>query len=115
MKRIYLLSASFVFVLAATDVCLAAETITITIRSLSFDPKQVEAHVGDTVVWTNNSLTNHTAVSDDDGKTFDTGELKPNETSTPVKLERQGEFGYHCKIHGRTMSGTIVVRPAATN
>ena len=46
MKRIYLLSASFVFVLAASDVCLAAETITVTIRSLSFDPKQVEAHVG---------------------------------------------------------------------
>ena len=115
MRRIYLLSASFVFVLAASDVCLAVETITVAIRSLSFDPKQVEAHVGDTIVWTNNSLTSHTAISDDDGKSFDTGELKPNETSKPVKLERQGEFRYHCKIHGRSMSGTIVVKPAATN
>lgn len=115
MKRIYLLSASFVFVLAASEVCLAAETITVTIKSLSFDPKQVEAHVGDTVVWTNNSLTNHTAISDDDGKTFDTGEVKPNETSKPVKFESQGEFKYHCKIHGRTMSGTIVVKPVVTN
>ena len=115
MRRIYLLSASFVFVLAASDLCLAAETITVAVGSLSFDPKQVEAHVGDTVVWNNNSFTSHTAISDDDGKSFDTGELKPNETSKPVKLERQGEFRYHCKIHGRSMSGTIVVKPAATN
>jgi plastocyanin len=79
-----------VFVLAATDVCLAAETIAITIRSLSFDPKQVEARVGDTVMWTNNSLTNHTATSDDDAKAFDTRELKPDETSKPVKLASQG-------------------------
>ena len=115
MKRINLLSASFVFVLAASKVCLAAETITVTIKSLSFDPKQVEVHVGDTVVWTNNSLTNHTAISDDDGKTFDTGEVKPNETSKSIKFESQGEFKYHCKIHGRTMSGTIVVKLVATN
>jgi hypothetical protein len=46
VKRICLLSASLVFVLAASDVCSAAETITVTIKSLSFDPKQVEAHVG---------------------------------------------------------------------
>ena len=51
----------------------------------------------------------------DDGKTFDTGEVKPNETSKPVKFESQGEFKYHCKIHGRTMSGTIVVKPVAAN
>jgi hypothetical protein len=46
LKRTYLLSASFVFVQAASDVCSAAETISVTIKSLSFDPKQVEAHVG---------------------------------------------------------------------
>lgn len=35
VKRIYLLSAFFVFVLAASEVCLATETVTVTIKSLS--------------------------------------------------------------------------------
>jgi hypothetical protein len=43
VKRIYLSLASFVFVLAGSDVCSAAEMITITIKSLTFDPKQVGA------------------------------------------------------------------------
>ena len=35
--------------------------------------------------------------------------------TSPVKFDREGEFKYHCKIHGETMSGTIVVKPAAAN
>ena len=47
---------------------------------------------------------------DDDGKTFDTGEVEPEKSSKPVKFEKEGEFKYHCKVHGKTMSGTIVVK-----
>jgi plastocyanin len=53
----------------------------------------------------------HTATSEDDGKTFDTGEIKPGETSSPVTFDKEGEFNYHCKIHGKTMNGTVVVKP----
>ena len=52
---------------------------------------------------------------EDDGKTFDTGEIKPNESSSAVKFDKEGEFNYHCKIHGKTMSGTIVVKLPAAN
>jgi plastocyanin len=45
----------------------------------------------------------------------DTGEIKPNESSSPVKFDKEDECKYHCKIHGKTMSGTIVVKPAAAN
>jgi len=45
----------------------------------------------------------------------DTGEIKPNESSTPVKFAKEGEFNYHCTIHGKTMSGTVVVEPSAAN
>ena len=31
--------------------------------------------------WTNKAFTNHTATSEDDGKAFDTGEIKPGESS----------------------------------
>jgi plastocyanin len=30
-----------------------------------------------------------------------------------VKFEREGEFRYYCKVHGKTMSGTIVVKGRA--
>ena len=91
-----------------------ANSITVEMKSLSYSPKIVEVPVGDTVVWTNKAFATHTATSDDDGKAFDTGEIKPDETSSPVKFEKEGEFKYHCKIHGKSMSGTIVVKPGAT-
>jgi len=87
-----------------------AKPISVTMKSLSYDPKKLEVHAGDSVEWTNGSLTAHTAISDDDGKTFDTGEVEPGKTSKPVKFDKEGEFKYHCKVHGKSMSGTIVVK-----
>ena len=115
VKRIYLLMVSFAFILVTSVSSSAAETITVKMKSLSYDPKRIEVHVGDTVVWGNNAFSKHTATSDDDGQTFDTGEISPDETSKPIKFEKQGEFKYHCKIHGKSMSGIIVVKPTATN
>ena len=89
--------------------------ISVEMKSISYDPKSVEVPVGGSIVWTNKAFTNHTATSEDDGKTFDTGEIKPGKSSSPVKVDKEGEFNYHCKIHGKTMSGTVVVKPAATN
>jgi plastocyanin len=77
-------------------------------KSLSYDPKSLEVDIGDTVVWTNSSLAKHTATSEDDGKTFTTGEVNPDDKSSPVKFDKAGEFKYHCKIHGRSMSGVVV-------
>jgi plastocyanin len=87
-----------------------AKTITVKLKSLGYDPKKLEIHVGDSVVWTNDARTKHTATSDDDGKTFDTDEIEPGQSSKPVKFEKAGEFKYHCKVHGKAMSGTIVVK-----
>ena len=91
-----------------------AAPISVVMRSISYDPKRVEVPIGGSVVWTNKAFTNHTATSDD-SQTFDTGEIKPNESSSPVKFDKEGEFTYHCKIHGKTMSGTVVVKPTAAN
>jgi plastocyanin len=111
-------------VCALTLVCLAlaeeksddkksdAGAITVKMKSLSFDPKKLEIHVGDSVVWTNEARNAHTATSDDDGKTFDTGEVEAGKSSKPIKFEKDGEFKYHCTVHGKTMSGTIVVAAA---
>jgi plastocyanin len=111
MNRFCLFSAACVLILAAS-LAWSAEPITVKMKSLSYDPRELEIHVGDSVVWTNTAFTTHTATSDDEGKTFDTGEIKPEESSKPVKFEREGEFKYHCKIHGKSMSGTVIVKPA---
>jgi plastocyanin len=84
----------------------------VTMKSMSFDPKRLEIPIGASVVWENKSHSKHTATSDDDGKTFDTGAIKPSNSSKPVKFENEGEFKYHCLIHGKTMSGTVVVKAA---
>ena len=89
-----------------------AKAMTVTMKSLSYDPKTLEVHVGDSVVWSNEAHAKHTAISDDEGKTFDTGEIEPGKSSKPVRFEREGEFKYHCEIHGKSMSGTIVVAAA---
>ena len=49
-------------------------------------------------------------VNETSAKTFDTGEIEPGKSSKPVKFENPGEFKYHCKVHGKTMSGTVVVK-----
>jgi plastocyanin len=108
-------------ILTASSVPSAAESdpnanqINVDMKSISYDPKIVNASIGDSIVWVNKAFSNHTATSDDDGKTFDTGEIKPGQSSNPVKFDKEGEFQYHCKIHGKTMSGTVVVKPAAAN
>ena len=90
----------------------AAKTTTVTMKSLSYEPKKLEIRVGDSVVWNNKAFAAHTATSDDDGKTFDTGNVEPGTASSPVKFNKEGEFKYHCVVHGKTMSGTIVVKAA---
>ena len=98
----------------AADSNANAKQISVDMKSISYDPKIVNASVGDSIVWTNKAFSSHTATSEDEGS-FDTGEVKPGETSSPVKFDKEGEFNYHCKIHGKTMSGTIAVKPAASN
>jgi plastocyanin len=122
MKCAYLFPAFCVLALVCNpldetkgDTKSEAKPITVTMKSLSYDPKKLEVHVGDSVVWTNTSRTTHSAMSDDDGKTFDTGDIEPGKSSKPVKFEKEGEFKYHCKVHGKTMSGTIVVKAVQKN
>ena len=114
VNRFYLLPTFFAFMLAAAFTC-SAETVNVKMKSLSYDPKELVIHLGDSVTWSNAAFSKHTATSDDDGKTFDTGEIQPDAMSGPVKFEKEGGFKYHCKIHGKSMSGAIVVKPAVTN
>ena len=81
--------------------------IFVVISDNDYRPKIAKVPIGDYIGWTNRSSTAHTATSDDDGKTFDTGEIAPGKAAYSPFFKTAGEFRYHCKIHGET--GTLVV------
>lgn len=81
-----------------------AATQKIVIEGMKFHPEVLEAHPGDTVVWTNKDFFPHTAT----GKTFDSKEIPAN-GSFKMKVKKKGTFDYACVLHP-TMKGTLVVK-----
>ena len=102
------------FLLALLVMCflplrLFATDHTVTMKSLSFDPKRLDIKVGDSVQWQNKSLTEHFAKFED-GE-IDTGMVVPQKSSKLIQFSKAGDYKYHCSVHGKTMSGSIVVSP----
>lgn len=89
-----------------------AEVHTVTMKSISYDPKVLNIKVGDSVEWANKAYTEHSATSYEDEKPsskFDTGMVKPQEISKKIDFKVAGSFSYHCLVHGKTMTGKINV------
>jgi plastocyanin len=85
-----------------------ASSHTVTMKSISYDPKVLNIAIGDKVEWTNKSYTEHSATFEEPA-TFETGMIQPKKSSKPIVFDQVGSFRYHCSVHGKTMSGTIVV------
>lgn len=86
-------------------------TQAVSIASFAFSPPTVTINVGDSVKWTNLDAAVHSAVGQ--GGTFSTGNLTTNQSMT-IAFNTAGTFAYVCGIHGASMSGTVIVRSAAT-
>ena len=82
----------------------SAETITVTIKGFKFTPAEVTAHVGDTIEWTNQDGTNHTATGAN--KEWDVL-IAPGATGSVV-AQTEGVFAYSCRFHPG-MKGKITV------
>ena len=82
----------------------------VTIADFNFTPGTITVHTGDTITWTNNGPSSHTASARDGS--FDTGVLQRGASSSHT-FTQAGSFSYYCKIHP-LMHGTIVVLAAAT-
>lgn len=80
-------------------------THSVNIDGSAFNPPEVSAAVGDTVTWTNNDSTKHTATADDG--TFDSDDLSQDETYS-YTFDTAGSYAYKCSIHS-AMTGTITV------
>jgi plastocyanin len=83
----------------------APKTIRVDIQGFQFVPARVDAHVGDTIQWTNRDFAPHTA-SDASGK-WTTATLNSSATGRTV-MRIAGAFSYRCNFH-QQMKGAIVV------
>jgi LPXTG-motif cell wall-anchored protein len=93
-----------------------AATKTVSIGDNFYSPASVTISVGDTVTWTNNGAAPHTVTADNGS--FDSSPgcpanvdacMQPGDTYSHT-FSAAGTFGYSCKVHGQSMSGTVVVQ-----
>ena len=84
----------------------AGESTVHATAQLSFDPVTLNVKKGDTVTWNNSSGIPHTV-------TFENGPAFDQSLNDGAQVTRSfttaGTFNYYCKVHGKSMHGTIVV------
>ncbi len=88
----------------------AAASGSVAIADFQFTPAQITINQGDTVTWTNNGPTPHSATAPDGS--FDTG-IFPAGQSRSHTFNDAGTFSYICTPHPN-MHGTIVVQASQT-
>lgn len=81
----------------------------VTIADFLFSPGTITIHVGDTIVWSNNGPSPHTATANNGS--FDTGVLSKSKSAS-VTFHTPGTFDYHCTIHP-FMHGAVIVLAAS--
>ncbi len=89
---------------------IAAASTGVTISDFQFSPGTVTVNVGDTVTWSNNGPTGHSATANDGS--FDTGILQKGSSGSHT-FSQAGSFSYICTPHP-FMKGTVVVQAAAS-
>jgi LPXTG-motif cell wall-anchored protein len=89
---------------------IAAASSSVTIADFSFAPGSITINQGDTVTWTNNGPTPHSATATNGS--FDTG-IFPKGQSRTHTFNEAGTFSYICTPHPY-MKGTVVVQASQT-
>jgi plastocyanin len=87
----------------------AAASTGVTISDFQFSPSGVQVNVGDTVTWTNDGPTGHSATANDGS--FDTGIMDAGQSGSHT-FTQAGTFSYICTPHPN-MTGTVTVVAAA--
>ncbi len=82
----------------------------------SFQPGEVEIHVGAEVRWQNRGRNDHNVLPADESQKWGapTAEFGPSDDYS-VTFDSPGTYRYYCSIHGTKevgMVGTVVVLPA---
>jgi LPXTG-motif cell wall-anchored protein len=88
----------------------AAATENVTISDFQFTPAQITVQQGDTVTWTNEGPTAHSATASDGS--FDTGIFSAGGSRSQT-FDEAGTFAYICTPHPN-MTGTVVVEASSS-
>jgi plastocyanin len=94
----------------------AAASQSVSIGDNFYSPKSITITEGDTVVWTNTGQAPHSVTAD--GGSFDSSPNCPtsgcleNGDTYSHTFNSAGSFSYFCRVHGQSMSGTVVVEAA---
>jgi MYXO-CTERM domain-containing protein len=89
----------------------AAASGSVTITDFEFSPATITVNEGDTVTWTNDGPTPHTATAEDGS--FDTGNLNKGQSGSAT-FTAAGSIAYICTPHP-FMTGKVVVKAAAAS
>jgi plastocyanin len=66
-------------------------------------------HVGDRIVWVNQTSAPHGVTWDTTGSPANGPIFGAGTTTAPIVMTSAGTFHYHCTVHGPSMAGTITV------
>jgi LPXTG-motif cell wall-anchored protein len=88
----------------------AAATESVAISDFQFTPAQITIQQGDTVTWTNDGPTAHSATASDNS--FDTGIFSAGGSRSET-FDEAGTFAYICTPHPN-MTGTVVVEASSS-
>ena len=78
----------------------------VAIEQFKFKPSVIEASVGDTIVWENRDIVQHTATATD--QSWDSGEINAGKRAVTV-VRKKGEQEFICTLHP-SMKGKLIVR-----
>ncbi len=108
LARFATVASALLFVAMATTASAAVRSVDIS--GFAFVPQSVTITVGDTVTWTNRDAAAHSARVNGVGTTA----VLTQGQSGSLSFMNAGTFPYDCGIHGPSMTGTVIVRAAAT-
>ncbi len=77
----------------------------VAMKNMKFEPPRLEIHKGDTVEWTNDDITPHTATAI---PLFDSGSIASDQSWRHTFTET-GDFPYKCTFHP-DMKGAVIVK-----
>lgn len=111
LSAVVLIVATFVFNVNPA----AAETVEVKMGSdsgmLKFVPETVTIKAGDTVKWSNNKMSPHNVVFDNDAEKSHKQLVFSPGDSYETTFKEPGEYSYYCEPHrGAGMVGKIVVQ-----
>lgn len=85
------------------------DAVEISVVDNAFEPAQVGASVGDTVVWTwGETAEPHNVVADEGEFSSGSATAEPG-TTFEHTFEEAGTFSYTCQVHPTEMTGTVTV------